>query len=705
MMNKREILSGRLLSFWAATMFLLVFACWQPSYVQAQWTSPDANGNINTTASGNVGIGTSSPGYPLHISRGGTGELWLLAVFDNTAKTWSSTVRDGIYFEGRYSGQSTNWSVANINYGFTDTYANGGSTLSFDLVNTSGGWGKVMTLKGKGNVGIGTSNPTYRLQIAGNNTQDNYPIIKLQNTQTGGHSWWLYAGALGNAGAFGIYDETASQYRLFFDENGNVGIGNKTILSFPLDVAGRINGSELCINGNCKSSWADVSGSSQWTTGTGNIYYNTGNVGIGTTSPNSNLDIASSTARLWVGTSSATNADANASPRMYLGGTAGVTPGLFTFASNDTTNGDSLGSLQWANYAIGGTEKRVASIAALLDGASNSGALVFNTWNAGTYGEAMRINKTGNVGIGTPTPGAAYKLDVVGQIRSTGGFCIGEICKNTWAEISGSSQWTTNTGNIYYSTGNVGIGTQTPFQKLQVEGAIGATGVITSGNTGTGAYLYDDGTNANLAAYTGTNTRTLNVSGQSIVFKTGASSYAEKMRIDDTGNVNIGNASSPQVTVDVQGSLNATGAITGGTINAKYQDVAEWVQSNQKLTAGTVVILDPERTNQVIASMESYDTRVAGVISDSPGVILGEGGAGKVKVATTGRVKVRVDATRGEIRVGDLLVTSDEEGVAMKSEAVMVSGIKMHRPGTLIGKALEPLKSGKGEILVLLSLQ
>jgi hypothetical protein len=29
----------------------------------------------------------------------------------------------------------------------------------------------------------------------------------------------------------------------------------------------------------------------------------------------------------------------------------------------------------------------------------------------------------------------------------------------------------------------------------------------------------------------------------------------------------------------------------------------------------------------------------------------------------------------------------------------------MHRPGTLIGKALEPLSEGEGEILVLLSLQ
>jgi hypothetical protein len=41
----------------------------------------------------------------------------------------------------------------------------------------------------------------------------------------------------------------------------------------------------------------------------------------------------------------------------------------------------------------------------------------------------------------------------------------------------------------------------------------------------------------------------------------------------------------------------------------------------------------------------------------------------------------------------------------MKSEPVKVGGRLMHMPGTLIGKALEPLAKGRGEILVLLSLQ
>jgi len=50
-------------------------------------------------------------------------------------------------------------------------------------------------------------------------------------------------------------------------------------------------------------------------------------------------------------------------------------------------------------------------------------------------------------------------------------------------------------------------------------------------------------------------------------------------------------------------------------------------------------------------------------------------------------------------------VTSNQPGVAMKSQPVRLRGRAMHRPGTIVGKALEPLLKGEGEILVLLSLQ
>jgi hypothetical protein len=63
------------------------------------------------------------------------------------------------------------------------------------------------------------------------------------------------------------------------------------------------------------------------------------------------------------------------------------------------------------------------------------------------------------------------------------------------------------------------------------------------------------------------------------------------------------------------------------------------------MTVGTVVVLNPVKTNEVMPSSRPYDVTVAGVVSHRPGVLLGHAGNDKAKIATTGGVKVRVDAT------------------------------------------------------------
>jgi len=174
----------------------------------------------------------------------------------------------------------------------------------------------------------------------------------------------------------------------------------------------------------------------------------------------------------------------------------------------------------------------------------------------------------------------------------------------------------------------------------------------------------------------------------------GAAADATRLRVEGTGVSTFGGA------VTVAGDLTVN-----GNLAAKYQDLAEWVPSVDALTPGTVVVLDRQHVNHVVASTRSYDTSVAGVVSAQPGIALGVAGASKVLIATTGRVRVHVDASAGPIAIGDLLVTGGKPGVAMKSVPMEIQGVAIHRPGTVVGKALEPLDRGEGEILVLLSLQ
>lgn len=374
-----------------------------------------------------------------------------------------------------------------------------------------------------------------------------------------------------------------------------------------------------------------------------------------------------------------------------------------------------------------------------------------------TNGNDISNTNAGNVGVGTATPGS--KLDVNGRIQQTGsttdlGYLLtnSSLFASTTALNPGIAFYGGNGVNALYGadlgynsttgryrtrifsgvhladvafgrqqnaqtnptqsafleyltvrgdTGNVGIGTPTPNFSLEVSNPaqfFPAVNIMSSTHSTSERATIGFGLNAAVTQGWAFG-QDRNANGTRDMYLFDVSNNRDLMYWGTNGNVGVG-TTSPTEKLEVIGNIKVS-----GNINAKYQDVAEWVDSSQELVAGTVVVLDSSRSNHVIAATQSYDSRIAGVISLQPGLTLGEEAAGRVLVATTGRVRVKVDATEGAIQIGDLLVTSNREGFAMKSLPVDVGGVRIHRPGTLIGKALEPLTSGTGKILVLLSLQ
>ena len=190
---------------------------------------------------GKVGIGTTSPAYPLDI----------VSTINNGA---ALAIRGDVDADGRFSGiqfgdnGTTSYSKGGIFYEGKDAYARG--NLHFAL---EGGTGADnadlsdarMTITYGGNVGIGTDSPGERLHIY--NSDHNWVFFDAANGKSAGAKYAASAGSAGffvgdysgNKGNFSFYDANLSGGAgvsvIIQSGSGNVGIGDSSP-SAPLEV-------------------------------------------------------------------------------------------------------------------------------------------------------------------------------------------------------------------------------------------------------------------------------------------------------------------------------------------------------------------------------------------------------------------------------------------------------------------------------------
>ena len=284
--------------------------------------------------------------------------------------------------------------------------------------------------------------------------------------------------------------------------------------------------------------------------GSGQFYKDaSGNVGIGTSSPATTLDISVASASTQVSSTTSTN-------RVFSRVVNGS--GNFYFAIDGATGG-LFGGAAYARTIYG-------------DGAY---PMVFYT-NAN---ERMRIDSSGNVGIGTTTSGARLVISG-GSLPAVGAFNLG-ISSNLTTGRLGT-----------YDTGSLSsISNSSDAQSLEV--SVGSSAGYYAGMSITGSYA------------------TLN-SGTMRMFTAGA----ERMRIDFRGNVGIGTTSPSNFSgYTTLATNNTTGAIyevqVNGTATGRFQASSSEVGLYQ-LTANPLTLYT---NNQERMRIDSSGNLLVGVVT------------------------------------------------------------------------------------------
>ena len=480
----------------------------------SQWSG--TIGSAISYNSANVGIGTTGPAAALDM---GTGGIRLGGVTNTawpTVSQWSGAAGSDIYYTAAHVGIGASGPLSQLTVGNTPgvsgkllTVSDMGSPFSGAgsngvLVSLSGGGGIYMNAGGAGGVdgkyeayggelGIGTMS-AHPLSFFSNNAKR----ITIDTGGSVGINSSVPAGRLDVAGDV-LLRGSSGEAGLVVTWDRKIGIGT-TAPSTQVDIEGTMNTEMIVKSSNTVSTSIGLHNSSAgahnyefYTSGSGNT---PGRFGIyDATMDDTPLAIYGGTSR---GSGMYLSAPGNttigwSSDAIYASApdTSFSRLAAKTVTLGSGTQGDYSGTLITSNIGIG-TTAPVGSLevdgnvyvkdanigigtsapAAALDmgtGGIRLGGVTNTTWPSGTsqwsgtIGSAISYNSA-NVGIGTTGPVAALDM-------GTGAIRLGGVTNTTWP--SGSSQWSGTIGSdVYYNSANVGIGSAAPQQKLDVEGTV-----------------------------------------------------------------------------------------------------------------------------------------------------------------------------------------------------------------------------------------